>query len=61
MCKHEKNFAFFIVIKWHKMFIDAILMCKFVSEYVVKSYKVALFVIKILDGMDGCKNQKSWT
>jgi hypothetical protein len=43
------------------MFVNAILICKFVSEYAVKRYKIALFVIKILDGMDGCKNQKSWT
>jgi hypothetical protein len=43
------------------MSINAILMYKFVSEYAVKSYKIPLFVIKILDGMDGCKNQKSWT
>ena len=46
MCNLEKIFAFFIVTRWYKMYINAILDHEFISKYPVKSYKIALFVIK---------------
>ena len=46
MCNLKIIFAFFIVIRWYKMHINAILAYQFISEYPVKSYKIALFVIK---------------